>query len=79
MSRESVELIIGKVMLDAGFRDILLADPEKALEGFDLTQDEIACLKIMDAETMDSLANILDTRLLKKMKPAISTESGVQR
>jgi hypothetical protein len=66
MSKEAVEAVIGKAVLDAEFRNALLADPEKALAGFDLNETEKASLKSLDSETMDVLANTLDARVSKR-------------
>ena len=63
MSQKSVETITGKILLDAGFREALLADPDQALSGFDLTESEIAGLKRLDSETMDLLAHTLEVRV----------------
>ena len=65
MSRETVEAIIGKAVLDSEFREALFADPDQALEGYDLTDEEVAGLKIIDSETMESLAGTLDERISK--------------
>lgn len=56
MSQNSVEHVIGKALLDADFRDMLLANPEQALSGFALTESEKKYLKRVDAETLDELA-----------------------
>ena len=66
MSKESVESVIGKAMLDTEFRELLLSDPDQALSVFDLTDAEKVALKSMDAETMDALANTLDARVSKR-------------
>jgi hypothetical protein len=65
MSKEAVQQIIGKAVTDAEFRNTLFADPNKALEGYDLTEQEIAGLKTLDAETMDTMAGNLDERISK--------------
>jgi len=62
MSTEAIESVLGKILLEVEFRLALLADPDQALAGFDLTESEKAELKSMDAETMDVLANTLDSR-----------------
>jgi len=67
MSKEAVEAVVGKAILDAKFRQAMIADPEKALAGFDLTDTEKASLKSIDNETMSALANTLDERTSKKM------------
>ena len=65
MSQEAVQAIIGKAVLDSEFRQALFADPEAALEGYDLTEQEVATLKGIDSETMESLAGTLDERISK--------------
>ena len=65
MSKENVEAIIGKAIMDAAFRQALLADPEKALAGYDLTVDEKAALRTLDSETLTSMGNSLDARISK--------------
>ena len=57
MSQASIERVLGKLILDAGFRDALLANPEQTLAGFPLTTSEKDYIKRMDAETLDSLSN----------------------
>jgi hypothetical protein len=65
MSQEAVQAIIGKAVLDSEFRQALFADPVAALEGYDLTEQEVATLKGIDSETMESLAGTLDERISK--------------
>ena len=65
MSKEAVQAVIGKAVTDSKFREALFANPDKALAGYDLTEDEIAALKKIDAETMESLAGSLDERISK--------------
>ncbi len=66
MSREAVERIIGKAVMDAEFREALLADPAKALAGYDLTEEEMAGLKeLADAESLNAMAGTLDERVSK--------------
>ncbi len=66
MSKEAVEAVIGKILLDAEFRLALMADPDQTLAGFDLTKGEKARLKNMDSETLESLAKTLEVRIRKK-------------
>ena len=47
MSIESVQAILSRAMSDAAFAELLFADPDKALSGYDLTADEIAKFKAM--------------------------------
>ena len=65
MSKEAVQKVIGKAVTDSKFREALFANPDKALQGHDLTDDEIAGLKKIDAETMESMAGSLDERISK--------------
>jgi hypothetical protein len=65
MSKQAVQAIIGKAVLDGDFRQALFADPTTALEGYDLTEQEVATLKGIDSETMESLAGTLDERISK--------------
>ena len=66
MSKEAIESVIGKMMLDADFREAFAASPDQVLTGFDLTETEKASLKSMDVETMDALAHTLDERINKR-------------
>jgi hypothetical protein len=65
MSQETVEAIIGKAVLDAEFREALLANPDEALAGYDLTEEELAGLKELDAESLNAMAGSLDERVSK--------------
>ena len=65
MSREAVEAIIGKAVVDSQFRTALFANPDQVLAGYDLTEEEIASLKAIDFETMESFAGTLDERISK--------------
>lgn len=65
MSKEAVEAIIGKAVLDGEFREALFADPEKVLAEYDLTEEEVAGLRAIDFETMESFAGTLDERISK--------------
>jgi hypothetical protein len=66
MSKEAVEAVIGKSVIDAEFRKLLLSDPQKALEGFELTDTEKAGLKSIGSETLEAMGNSLDTRSSKR-------------
>ncbi len=65
MSREAVQQVIEKAVVDSQFRESLFANPDKALTGYDLTAQETANLKSIDAESMESLAGGLDERISK--------------
>ena len=64
MSQESIELAIGKALLDVEFRELLFANPEEALVDFYLTAAEKSGLLHLDSETLDWLAKNLDWGLL---------------
>jgi hypothetical protein len=65
MSKEAVQEVIGKAVADDKFREALFANPDKALQSYDLTEAETAGLKQIDAETMESMAGSLDERISK--------------
>jgi len=67
MSKETLQAVIGKAVLDSEFREALFADPDQALEGYELTEEEVAALKTIDAETMESFAGSLDERISKSI------------
>jgi len=65
MSKESVQVIIGKAVTEGEFRELLFANPDEALEGYELTDAEVEALKSVDVETMESFAGALDERISK--------------
>ncbi len=65
MSKQAVEAVIGRAVVDSEFRDILFEDPDRALAGYDLAEAEVAALKAVDAEAMASFAGSLDERISK--------------
>jgi hypothetical protein len=67
MTKEAVETVLGKALLDAEFRAALFAFPEDALAGFRLSATEKNLLKRVDSETLDFLTLSLAERL-----PALS-------
>lgn len=62
MSKEALEIVIGKALVEIEFRKALLADPDLALAGFDLSEAEQASLKRMDSESLEALARALQRR-----------------
>jgi hypothetical protein len=65
MSKESVEAIVGKAVLDGEFREALFASPEEVLSEYELTDEEVGALRAIDFETMESFAGTLDERISK--------------
>ena len=57
MSREALEAVIGRAVINEEFRLALFADPDAALAGYALTEREVAALKRMDAESLDACAH----------------------
>ena len=66
MSKEIMESVIGKAILEPDFRDALLANPDQMLAGFDLSLAEKTRLKHMDSETMEALARALNLPVNEK-------------
>ena len=56
MSRRALEAVIGRAIFDEEFRLALFADPETALVEYVLTENEMAALKSVDAESLDACA-----------------------
>ena len=66
MSQQALEAIIGRATLDVQYRNLLFADPERALAGYDLTKEERAALLSVDAETLDAFADRLGVHMARK-------------
>ena len=66
MSRQVLESIIGRAILDEEFRLALFADPDAALVGYELTDIEVGAIKSIDAESLDACAAILRPRIGKR-------------
>ena len=70
MSQKSVELVIGKLATDEGFRRRFLDDAVAALyelgpRGCELTAIEFEALAALDPEALRSFAVVIDQRLQK--------------
>jgi hypothetical protein len=65
MSQTIVEQIIGKMLLDREFRGLMTSNIEKALAGYDLTEDEIKGLKNLDMNDFHQTVTGLDQRVSK--------------
>lgn len=75
MSRQALEAVIGRAILDEEFRLALFADPETALVEYELTEQEMAAIRSVDAESLEASAVGLGQRTLKKLM-ARRTETG---
>ena len=69
MSKAVLEAVIGKALVEAEFREALLADPDEVLAGFDLNKSEKASLWSMEIETLESYARILLRRPVRPRAP----------
>lgn len=65
MSETVVKEIIAKAIADEKFRKELFKHPDKALEGYDLTADEIKTLKGLDENNLASFGGDLGDRTTK--------------
>ena len=69
MSAEQVKDIIGKAVVEADYRKLLFSQPEKALEGYDLTEEERASLLALEEDAFDAFASELEERVSKGFDP----------
>ncbi|MBE9524983.1 MAG: hypothetical protein IMY76_07775 [Chloroflexi bacterium] len=63
MSIEQVNQVLGRVLLDETFREQLLNNADRALQGFDLTNQEIESLKSINAEQINTLSETFQAQL----------------
>jgi hypothetical protein len=56
MSAETVDTVLAKAMSDAAFAEALFANPDEALAGYDLTEEERQSLKNISREDFDKYA-----------------------
>jgi hypothetical protein len=68
MSREALEAVIGRAVIDEEFRLALFADPDAALAGYELTEGELAALRTIDAENLDAFAGGPGSRVIKRLQ-----------
>ncbi len=60
---QDLERLIGRAVTDKAFRDKLLADPDEAMKGFNLTDDEKRQVKkAAEATTPDQLDQQFGTK-----------------
>jgi len=64
MSRPALEAVLGRTILDEEFRFALFAGPETALVEYELTEDELAALKSVDAENPDACGEEMGRRVI---------------
>ena len=63
MSKENVEQIIGKAVIDGDYRELLFSEPDKALEGYELTEEESTALKGIEREKLDEVVSEIEERI----------------
>lgn len=63
MSVESVETIISRAVTEPEYRELLFNEPDKALEGYELTEEEAASLKELEREKFDAVLGELEDRI----------------
>ena len=66
MSQDAVSQIIGRAVTDDEFRALLFANPDQALKGYELTDDEIAALSDLKQEDLEDFSTKLDSRITKR-------------
>jgi len=70
VAQRNVEILIGRLVTDEGFRGMFLRDPAATLTqfiecGYELTSLEIAALEATDPSLWDRTAEQIDPRLQK--------------
>lgn len=68
MSREALETVIGRAVMDEAFRLALFANPDAALAPYELTAGEAAAIKMLDAESLDAFARGSGGRIAQKLR-----------
>lgn len=62
---EVLAKIIERAVADEGFRQMLLTNPDKALQGYQVTDEERQLLASLDAGSFDDFAGGLSNRTTK--------------
>jgi hypothetical protein len=68
MSQTAVEQVVGKMLLDTEFRQLMSANMTQALSGYDLTEGEIESLKNVDLQDFHQSVSGLDERVSKMFR-----------
>ncbi|MHC4610908.1 MAG: Os1348 family NHLP clan protein, partial [Planctomycetota bacterium] len=63
MSAEQVNQVLGRALLDEAFREGLLNNPDGALQGFDLTGQELEAIKRLTGEQFQMLDQAFRSQL----------------
>jgi len=65
MSQKAVEQIMGRMLLDREFRQLMATDMPQALAGYDLTDAEREGFKTLDLKDFHQSVSGLDERISK--------------
>jgi hypothetical protein len=63
MSQETVQKVIMRAVKEPEYRELLFDDPGRALEGYELTEEEAAALKGLERERFDAFVSEVDERV----------------
>ncbi len=63
MSEEVLQFIIGRAVTDPEFRDLLFKNPDEALAGYDLTEEEAESLKGIERDEFEGNLGELKDRI----------------
>ena len=63
MSKEAIAEVIGKVVTDLEYRQLLLQDPETALRDYELDDDKKAALKDLTIDSFDIMDSQMEERI----------------
>lgn len=66
MTQDAIPQIIGRAVTDAEFRTLLFSNPDQALQGYDLSDDEVEALKSLKREDLEDFSTKLDSRITKR-------------
>lgn len=65
MSKQAMEAILGRCVMDDDYRTLLFAHPDQALAGYELMKEERAALLAVDAETLEAFAERVGVHLAR--------------
>ena len=68
MSQKAVEQVVGKMLLDTQFRQLMASNMSQALAGFELTEAEREGFKNMDLQDFSQSLTGLDERVSKGIR-----------
>lgn len=65
MSLQGLKQVIQRAIEDEAFRQLLFDNPDEALQGYDLTEEERAALEGLDEDNFDDFTGDLGGRTTK--------------